>query len=163
LLRALEGVARGLATSDADAAVRLASAIDGQRRAIGALAFPSERRYLDAWLAAARRTLGSSAFQRAWEAGHASTLDQAVGLAEAMMHARTVVLNDGVLSRREAEVTVLLARGLTNKQIASELVVSPGTVRSHVEHILTKLDLTSRAQVAVWASRQGLVRDSPRQ
>jgi predicted ATPase/DNA-binding NarL/FixJ family response regulator len=160
LLRALEGVARGLATSDPDAAVRLAGATDRQRQAIGAVAFPSERRYLERWLADARRALGSTAYQRAWEDGHASTLDQAVGLAEAMIHARTAAANDGLLSPREAEVAVLLARGLTNKQIASELVVSPGTIRSHVEHILAKLDLTSRAQVAVWASRQGLVPES---
>jgi non-specific serine/threonine protein kinase len=54
-------------------------------------------------------------------------------------------------------VAALLARGLTNKQIAAELVLSPATVRSHVEHILAKLDLRSRAQIAVWASQQGLV------
>ncbi len=51
----------------------------------------------------------------------------------------------------------LLARGLTNKQIAAELVLSPATVRSHVEHILDKLDLRSRAQIAVWVSQQGLL------
>jgi non-specific serine/threonine protein kinase len=54
-------------------------------------------------------------------------------------------------------VAILLARGLTNKQVAAMLVVSPATVRSHVEHILGKLDLRSRAQIAVWASRQGLL------
>jgi non-specific serine/threonine protein kinase len=65
-----------------------------------------------------------------------------------------------LLSAREKQVAALLARGLTNKQIATELVVSTTTVRSHVEHILAKLDLTSRAQVAVWASRQGLISES---
>jgi DNA-binding NarL/FixJ family response regulator len=60
------------------------------------------------------------------------------------------------LSKREVEVARLLERGLTNKQIAVELVVSPGTVRMHVEHILTKLDLHSRSQIAVWATREGL-------
>jgi two-component system nitrate/nitrite response regulator NarL len=62
-----------------------------------------------------------------------------------------------VLSPREQEVARLLARGLTNKQIAADLVLTPGTVRSHVEHILDKLDLRSRAQVAVWATQQGLL------
>jgi non-specific serine/threonine protein kinase len=160
VLRALEGIARALAINDADAAVRLAGATGAQRQAIGAVAFPSERRYLDRWLAEARRALGATDFQRAWEDGQASTLDQAVGLAQALMQTPTTVANDGALSPREEEVAALLARGLTNKQIAAELVVSPGTVRSHVEHILAKLDLTSRAQVAVWASRQGLVRES---
>ena len=46
---------------------------------------------------------------------------------------------------------------LTNKQIAVELVVSPATVRSHVEHILAKLELRSRAQIAVWVSLHGLL------
>jgi predicted ATPase/DNA-binding CsgD family transcriptional regulator len=160
LLRALEGVGRAIAGSDADAAVRLVGATDSQREVIGAVAFPSERRYLERWLADARRALGATAYQRAWKDGHTSTLDQAVRLAEAMIHSRAVAASDGLLSPREEEVAVLLTRGLTNKQIASELVVSPGTVRSHVEHILTKLDLTSRAQVAVWASRQGLVPES---
>jgi predicted ATPase/DNA-binding NarL/FixJ family response regulator len=161
VLRALEGVARCLTMSDADAAVRLAGATDGQRRAIGALPFPSERRYLDRWLADARRALGANAYQRAWEDGHASTLEQAIGLTEALMQARPAATSrDGLLSTREEEVAALLARGLTNKQIATELVVRPATVRSHVEHILAKLNLTSRAQVAVWASRHGLVPES---
>ena len=58
-------------------------------------------------------------------------------------------------------MALLLARGLTNKQIAAELVLSAATVRSHVEHILDKLDLHSRAQVAVWASQQGLLPPEP--
>jgi non-specific serine/threonine protein kinase len=61
------------------------------------------------------------------------------------------------LTQREQEVASLLAQGLTNKQIAATLVVSPATVRSHVEHILGKLDFRSRAQIAVWAAQQGLV------
>jgi non-specific serine/threonine protein kinase len=160
LLRALEGVARGLAGGDADAAVRLAGATDGHRQALGAVPFPSERRYLDHWLADACRALGSTSFEQAWEDGHASTLERAVGLAEALLQVRPAATKQTLLSPREEEVAALLARGLTNKQIASELVVSPATVRSHVEHILTKLNLTSRAQAAVWASRQGLVAES---
>ena len=157
VLRALEGVARGLACGDPDAAVRLVGATDGQRRAMGALQYPSERRDLDRWLAEARDALGSNAYQRAWDNGRASTLEQAVELAQALIRSRPAATRETLLSRRELEVAALLVRGLTNKQIASELVVSPATVRSHVEHILAKLDLTSRAQVAVWASRQGLV------
>jgi non-specific serine/threonine protein kinase len=160
VLRALEGVARGLATSDVEASVRLAGTADGQRHAIGALPFPSERRCLDRWLADARRALGPTAYEQAWGNGHSSSLEQAIGLAEALIQGQTAVAPAGLLSPREEEVAALLARGLTNKQIAAELVLSPATVRSHVEHILTQLDLTSRAQVAVWASRQGLVPES---
>jgi PAS domain S-box-containing protein len=65
----------------------------------------------------------------------------------------------GALTRRERDVVMLLARGLSNRQIAAELVVSVGTVRVHVDHILAKLGLHSRAQVAAWTARQQLRRD----
>jgi len=54
-----------MAARDADAAVRLAGAADGQRQALGAVPWPSERRYLDDWLSQARRTLRLSAYRRA--------------------------------------------------------------------------------------------------
>jgi DNA-binding NarL/FixJ family response regulator len=65
--------------------------------------------------------------------------------------------NTGRLTARQVEVAVLIARGLTNQAIADELVLTPGTVANHVEHILTKLGFRSRAQVAVWAVERGLV------
>jgi DNA-binding NarL/FixJ family response regulator len=58
------------------------------------------------------------------------------------------------LSPREWEVAELVARGFTNQQIAFELVLTPGTVANHVAHILTKLDLQSRTQIAVWVIHQ---------
>src|SRR6201995_354145 len=59
VLRALEGVARGPAGDEPDAAVRLVAATDAQRLAVGAQPYPSERRDLDRWLAEARDALGS--------------------------------------------------------------------------------------------------------
>ncbi len=58
----------------------------------------------------------------------------------------------GSLTRREREVAAHLADGLTNKQIAALLHISERTAESHVQHILTKLGFTNRAQVAAWAS-----------
>ena len=58
------------------------------------------------------------------------------------------------LSPREWQVARLVARGYTNQQIATDLVLTPGTVANHVAHILTKLDLQSRTQVAVWVIQQ---------
>ena len=55
---------------------------------------------------------------------------------------------DAVLTRREQEVALLVARGLTNRQIAEELSVSERTVDTHVGRILKKLGLRSREQVA---------------
>jgi DNA-binding CsgD family transcriptional regulator len=61
------------------------------------------------------------------------------------------------LSSRELEVLGLLAKGLTNREIATQLVISEKTVASHVSHIFTKLDLTSRAAATGYAYEHGLV------
>ena len=61
----------------------------------------------------------------------------------------------GGLSPREQEVVALIARGLSNREIAAALTISERTAANQVEHIMNKLDLRSRAQVAVWAVRQG--------
>jgi DNA-binding NarL/FixJ family response regulator len=55
------------------------------------------------------------------------------------------------LTPRERHVLALVARGCSNKEIGVELAISVGTARVHVEHILTKLDVHSRRQAAVWA------------
>jgi DNA-binding NarL/FixJ family response regulator len=64
---------------------------------------------------------------------------------------------DNPLTSREREVAALVGRGLTDRQISSELSVSERTVHNHVRNILRKLGLRSRAQIAVWAARLGLV------
>jgi non-specific serine/threonine protein kinase len=53
-------------------------------------------------------------------------------------------------------VAALVARGRTNRQIAQELIITQGTVANHVEHILGKLGFDNRAQIAAWATEQGL-------
>src|SRR5439155_10086627 len=61
------------------------------------------------------------------------------------------------LTAREVEVLRLAARGLSNKDIASRLVISPKTVANHIEHIYTKIGVSSRAMASFYAMQNGLL------
>ena len=61
------------------------------------------------------------------------------------------------LTEREVDVLKLIARGLSNMDIARELSISERTVRTHITHILDKLHLANRTQAALYAMREGLV------
>ncbi|NUS10559.1 MAG: response regulator transcription factor [Streptomyces sp.] len=61
------------------------------------------------------------------------------------------------LTRREVDVVRLVARGLNNRQVARELVVSQATVKTHLNHVLSKLALEDRGALIAWAWRNGLV------
>jgi DNA-binding CsgD family transcriptional regulator/putative methionine-R-sulfoxide reductase with GAF domain len=62
------------------------------------------------------------------------------------------------LTRRQQEVAVCIAEGLSNAVISQRLVITEGTVANHIEHMLRRLGLTSRTQIAVWAVERGLYR-----
>jgi DNA-binding CsgD family transcriptional regulator len=62
------------------------------------------------------------------------------------------------LTEREREIATLIARGLSNHEIAKALVLSERTVATHVSNILAKLDYSTRAQIAAWASEKGLAK-----
>jgi DNA-binding NarL/FixJ family response regulator len=75
-------------------------------------------------------------------------------VAAALLPFLSTARTTAALSAREGEVALLLADGLSNRAIADRLGLSVGTVRVHVEHILSKLGLRSRVQVATWVREQ---------
>jgi len=106
----------------------------------------------------AGRRLGGAAFETARRRGSRMTIDEAVALAleePVAKRPRTGGRRDpSELTPREHEVASLVAQGLTNREIASKLVISQRTAETHVEHILNKLGFGSRAQVAAWLTER---------
>lgn len=104
-----------------------------------------------------RRTLGERAFRAAYERGMAADLDEAIDFAlsketEFGPAGAVKATQRTSLTRRELEITDLITQGLSNRDIARRLVISPRTAESHVEHILSKLGFSNRAQIAAWAA-----------
>jgi DNA-binding CsgD family transcriptional regulator/tetratricopeptide (TPR) repeat protein len=110
-----------------------------------------------------RAHLPEERFIAAWTEGRNLTFEQAVAAALALIapsipkpnQLRSRHPNTTALSRREREVAALLARGYTDRQIADTLFITIGTVGVHVHHILGKLGLYSRVQVADWLAGPG--------
>lgn len=71
---------------------------------------------------------------------------------------QTTTLPEGTVTDRELEVLKLVARGLSNAEIADKLFLSEATVKTHVGRVLSKLELRDRAQVVVFAYEAGIVR-----
>jgi non-specific serine/threonine protein kinase len=101
----------------------------------------------------ARLALGEESFAAEASVGQTLTLEDTVLEAlkvKAPTAEQTASTSDGPLTARQHEVAALIARGLTNGEIAERLVVSPHTVERHVENILDRLRLSSRIEIAVW-------------
>lgn len=136
--------------------VRLAAAAAALREVSG-VPLPQEARdRLDGALHPAYQALGPTATRAARRAGGALSLDEAIAEALALVRTTSSAAQTQAsgLSGRESEVADLIAEGRTNRQIAAALFITEGTVANHVVHILNKLGHTSRAQIAVWASRK---------
>ena len=167
MARSLEALARlGVLTDNAGAAVQLAGAAAALREQAHFRPMPSARTQpiLDA-----AAGLGAQQVARLWALGMALTPSAAVRLAlgedsrarsdgPAGEHAvgPPAQLPATALTAREHEVAALLAAGLSNRDIARKLVISPATAAHHVASILAKLGFSSRSQVAAWAASRTL-------
>ncbi len=66
------------------------------------------------------------------------------------------------LTSREREIALLVAKGASNHEIGSRLVISERTAETHVANILNKLGFTSRSQIAAWTALRGMLSDAER-
>ncbi|WP_194288430.1 ATP-binding protein [Ornithinicoccus halotolerans] len=142
-------------------AARLSGAEDALWRSIPAEAPAPVVALQHDYLEAARQALGPHRWSARY--GEGSALDRPAALALALggPSAGPPVLRAadrsgaGPLTARQVEVANLVALGLTDREIATRLVISPRTAESHVEHIRTRLGLRNRAEIAAWAARAG--------
>jgi ATP/maltotriose-dependent transcriptional regulator MalT len=168
MARCLDGWARLAACGGLAAhAVRLAGAAVALRSATGTALPVQERIAFERHTAAARATLGVQAADAAWAAGQSLTPAQAAAEALALPEwanldrPEAAPVRTNPLTPREREVAALVARGLSNRAIAQELVITEATAERHIGNVFAKLGLTSRAQLAVWAVEHGLLRENP--
>jgi len=171
-------VARGLeafaalavASGDPGRAVTLQGAALALREAAGHAPSALARSRLDGLLEAAGRQLGEDATAALIAEGSAMSAHEAVrfaagpgGAGVAGQAAQLVVPPQAApassdaaaaLTARELEIAALIARGLSNRGIADELVISPATAARHVANIFSKLGFSSRAQLAAWAAQR---------
>jgi len=82
----------------------------------------------------------------------------AAGHGEPRARASRRAQHPGGLSRREVEVLQLAARGLTTREIADRLYISPKTADHHIQHVYTKIGVSTRAAAALWAMQNDVVR-----
>ncbi len=153
----LDALAWAAAASDeAIRAVTLAAAAEAAWAAIPAVPAPPLRQRHDAALAAARTALRTAEYRAAFAKGAVLTQAEAVAFALGEAVSRPDDARAGPspsqLTRREQDVAALVAKGLSNSQIAAALVISPRTVETHVQHIMDKLGCSSRAQIAAWSA-----------
>jgi predicted ATPase/DNA-binding NarL/FixJ family response regulator len=156
---ALEGLAVVAAMrGEARNALRLNGTASRLRTTLGTPLSPIEQQFLNFRMASAHELLGESASAEALALGHATPLDQVSfdgGSADDddTTSLEEPVLKSTVLSRREREVAPLVGKGFSNRQISAQLRITERTAEAHVSNILHKLELTSRAQLAVWVMK----------
>ena len=141
----LDGFARlAVAQGEAVRALRLGGAADALRQTYGVTIGSTEQAAFRRRLEPAWQALGEEAGETAWEEGRAMTVEEAVDLALAEPGTGQDRPPDSLLSDRELEVLSLVARGLTDAEVAEKLYVSPRTVSGHLRGAYRKLGVKSR-------------------
>jgi predicted ATPase/DNA-binding NarL/FixJ family response regulator len=142
-------------------AVRLLAAGATKGQSVYLSLLLAEGREYERYLAAAGSQLTKQEFEQAQQEGRSQTLEQAIEYAMSLSLVPTTTRSKthddfGGLTEREREIVALIGQGKTNGEIATELVLSKRTVEKHVANILSKLELTSRAQIVRWAMEHHL-------
>jgi predicted ATPase/DNA-binding SARP family transcriptional activator/DNA-binding CsgD family transcriptional regulator len=146
---------------------RLWGAAESLQKTIGAALSPVELHVHEPYIKVARQNLGEVVWEAALTEGKAMTVEEAQAYAESEERKRSRRVSalkapqqsrqhDQGLTRRQREIALLVARGLSNRQIASELTISENTVANHVASIAKKLNAPSRSRIAVWMTERGL-------
>jgi DNA-binding CsgD family transcriptional regulator len=135
-------------------AARLLGAADALRASINIVRFKVLDPGHAACVSALRDALGDEAFDQAWADGSALSIDEATAYAQRGRGERKRPTSGWAsLTPTERDVVRLVGEGLSNKDVAARLFVSPRTVESHLSHVYTKLGLSSRVQLAQEAAR----------
>jgi DNA-binding CsgD family transcriptional regulator len=137
-------------------AALLWSAVESLRETMGMPIPPVERASYDRMVAVVRAQFSEQDFAAIWAKGRTLTPEQVLVAEEwtSMLFSPTYPAG---LSAREVEVLRLIAEGLTNAQIADQLVISPLTVNTHVRSIYSKLEVSSRSGATRYAMKHQLV------
>jgi predicted ATPase/class 3 adenylate cyclase/DNA-binding CsgD family transcriptional regulator len=154
-------------------AARLWGVAEALREAMGTPLSPVDRTAYERAVAAVHTLLGEKTFVAAWEEGRSMTAEQALAAqgrtlgtpapppippaATSAPPAKSPTTYPADLTAREVEVLRLVAQGMTNDQIAEQLVISPRTVNSHLTSIYGKIGVTSRSAATRYAIGQHLV------
>jgi non-specific serine/threonine protein kinase len=165
IIWSLDGLAgAAMAQGEWERSTRLFGAVEALVEASGIVLHPAARETNRRNVTAARVLLGEEAFARSRDAGRAMPLEQAI--AEALTDVSTERNRDATpipepaaragLTRREHQVLRLVVNGLSDREIAAALYISPRTVGGHVTNLLNKLGVGSRTAVAAFAVRHGL-------
>jgi DNA-binding CsgD family transcriptional regulator len=168
LVTCVEGLAMVMAAQGESVwAARLEGAAEVLRERMGQPLFPVERVVYEMGVAATRRRLGEKGFTTAWAEGRAMTLEQVLiaqspvtSVDTSQVTTRTTgapVVYPDDLTAREVDVLRLVAKGMTDAQVAQALVISPRTVNTHLTSIYSKIGVSSRSEATRYALEQHLV------